>query len=186
MVVDPLESCDSERIRRLHRRSCDRGLLLDTRHPDEVVGGECHLHPYLVPQDADEAQFPCTGHRLQPAEGLLDAFPDTDAHAIAGVSRGALVNRTRTASRRRPLCNVRRDPELPATGDKSLVVLPAVTADGLSSFAGYRIEEHQRRYPFRRAARLRQCRVDDEPVAIVHQRVSDVGKPRRLTIAFPG
>jgi hypothetical protein len=63
------------------------------RQPNEVVGG--HREGEL-PIDLEKPAMPHlaqAGHRLGPAEGLLDAFADALRERIAGMTGDAVIDR---------------------------------------------------------------------------------------------
>src|SRR6185295_234271 len=101
------------------RSPCGRSCrcLEQATHPHEVVRrrGECedpfHPGPAAVAQLAEQ------GNGLEPAEGLLDllTFPLTDR--IAGMTRGATIDRTPAPRAGRVLRDVRGGPELAQGGD---------------------------------------------------------------------
>src|SRR5690348_11015727 len=88
-------------------RSC--GVLRQIADPDEVVDrrgkGEHPVHPAgpAMPKFAHEP------YGLEPSEYFLNELPLALAHQVAGVARGAAIDRTRTI--RGVLGHVRRHPE---------------------------------------------------------------------------
>src|SRR5215831_15197137 len=71
------------------------------------------------PVHAARTPMPCLAHqshRLEPAEDLLDALAPALAERIAGVARGAAVDRAGAVGR--VLCHVRRHAQQPDRGDE--------------------------------------------------------------------
>src|SRR5262245_24644316 len=75
------------------------GLLRQLADPDEVVDrrGE-GVHP-IDPGRPTMPELPHQADRLEPAEDLLDELAFPLAHQVAGMARGAAIDRTRTIRR---------------------------------------------------------------------------------------
>src|SRR5712691_9453029 len=90
----------------------DADQVIDRQPEDEHPAYPCPAAVAHLAQQAD---------RLEPAEDLFDSLAFPLAHPVAGVARGALIDRTRTI--RRVLGHVRRHLEQPEGLDEVAAVI---------------------------------------------------------------
>jgi hypothetical protein len=125
------------------------------------------------------ATVPCLAQQpdgLQPPEDLLHALAFPLARPVAGVARGASIDRTRPV--RGVLGHVRRHLDQPEGLDEVPRVIPFVGADR-DPVRGRHVAEHlQGRSALPVAARPRHAPLDRQAVAILHEDMALVGELR--------
>ena len=148
----------------LHRRDCGAQVS----HAHQIVGGAGEgKHPVHFVHPA-MPNLPHERNRLQPAEAFFDPLPLLLADDVAGVPRGAAINRAAPAASQ-ILRHVRRHAEIPALLHKIPRVKSFVAAHRHRLGAAKLLQHDQRRIPLRRAVGLKHFRVHDQSVAILYQ-----------------
>src|SRR5438477_6171271 len=133
--------------------------------------------------DAFEASLSETADRLHPSEDLLDALADALAHGVAGEPRRACVDRG--AAPLRALCNVRDDVHFAAAVHEVAGVVALVARDRDALLADKRLADHlQRASALRVSGRGRDTEIDEQAIAILHQRVRAVRELRLFAEAL--
>src|SRR5260221_9461837 len=148
---------------------------------DNVVGGGSENEE---PRDEGPPAMTGLAHHadsLHPAEGLLDALAFDHADGIAGMTRGAAIDR-RTAVGR-VLRDGPRASALAAAGDEVGGVVVLVGANRASA-AGLGLDHGESRRALGGAAGLAQPRRDDEPVAVLREDIPHVAELGLLALAF--
>ena len=163
----------------LHRRNCGGQVS----HAHQVVGGAGHGKNPIHSTDSAMPHLPHQRNRLQPAEALFDSLSLSLAEGVTCVPRGAAINRA-AAAPFEVLRYMRRHPQIPALGYKSVRVESFVSAYRHRLRAGKFLQHHQRRVALRRPVGLEHFRVHDQTIAILHQQIPRVTQLRLLAFAF--
>ena len=152
-------------------------------HAHQIVGGAGQGEDPVHFAHPAMANLPHERDRLQPAEAFFDPFPLLLADGVTRVPRGAAINRAAPASSQ-VLRHVWRHAQMAALLHKPERVEPSVTAHRQRLRAGKPLHHDQRRIAFRRTVRLKDFRVHDQSVAVLHQQVPAVTQPGLLPLAF--
>ena len=143
---------------------------------EQVVGRADQCSRKLRPAAALEARVPNAAEGLHPAEDLFDQLPLSLTDALAGVPCRAGVDGRSSSSIAR-LRDV--DRATIAHEVRGVVARVAVDRDA-AVLRRVRVEHRDRRAALGVTIRLLDAVVDDEPVAILHQRVHRVARRSRL------
>src|SRR5437899_8317612 len=143
------------------------GLLREIANADQIVDREAEDEH---PAHASRAPVPSLSQqtdRFQPAKDLLDALAFLLAHQIAGMPRGARIDRARTV--RGVLRHVRRHLQPAKVRDEVRRVIPLVGAHGDAPGAADAREHRAGRRALGDPRRRRQLPIDSEAMPVLHQ-----------------
>ena len=150
--------------------------LLST-HPDQIVcsSGEEKLPVYARPAAMMKLSQSADG--FHPAEDFLDALPRALTQVVAAVPRRASVERVALGL----AGDVRRRIELPQRLDEAACVIAFVGSDGYTT-SGQTGDQADGGVALTGSGRRHHARVDDEPVAILHEHFAQVGELRLVPL----
>src|SRR5206468_7671704 len=134
-----------------------------------------HEHPADAPPTA-VARLPHQSDRLEPAEDLFDPLALLLTHLVAGVARGASIDRTRTV--RGVLGHVRGHPEHAQGPDEVATVIGFIRRQSDPPGQRHRPDHFEGSSALTVAVRWSEAAVDCEAVAILHQHVALVAEFR--------
>src|SRR6266850_3068157 len=152
--------------------------------PDQVVDGHSedeHPADSLRPPMARLAE---QAGRLEPAEDLLDELPLSLAHDVAGVARGAAIDRTRTI--RGVLGHVRRHLQPAQTSHEIPGVIPFVGAQRDPAGAREGGGHGERRLSLGVPRCGCQARIHRQAMTVLHQDVTLVAQLGLVRLALAG
>lgn len=142
------------------------------RQPDEVIGGGCKGEGEAHPVAAPKPRLLLPRDRLDPAEALLDLLADAQAEPVACVPRRTPVDGRRSAAQ--VLRHMRRHPHRSQLVDEVLRVISLVGRERDPPRAvGARRDHIQSGDAFGMDVRGSQAGVDEQRVAVLHQRMAD-------------
>src|SRR3984893_1143303 len=151
---------------------------------DQVVGGADQIGVHLYPLAATVARFAQTADGLHPAEGLLDSFTDPLADRITRLTGGPRVE-CGTSGPRLILRHVRGNVERPTAGDEVAGVVTLIAAQGDAAAARQSFVSHRDRRPsLGPAIRRLDLKVNQQRIAVLHQRVGRVTKLSFLALTL--
>src|SRR5580704_532605 len=154
---------------------------------DQVVSRAGEEEPASVSLPTLEAQLAATSDGLGPAEALLDPLADALTDRVAGVPCGSAVDRS--AAIGGVLGDVWSDLPLAASLAEVAVVVGLVRAHrSTTSGAATALpaEHEQGSLGLGVAGRLGELEVDEQAVAVLHQRVAGIAELGLLAAAFAG
>ena len=139
----------------------------DVAYSNEVESG-CREGEH--PADSFSTSMPClpkVRHRFHPTEDFLNPLALSLTYRVTAVSGRTPVYSASTA-RAQPLRDMRRDRQVTKLGNESTSVVPLVRAQ--CDLPGRQLcDHHDRRLALRHTIGMRQARVDNQPVSILHQ-----------------
>jgi len=156
---------------------------LQSRDAQQIVGGANHISGELRLDLSDEAGFSESTYGLHPAKDFLEALSRLLAHGIALTARGACIQPRRNVIL--DLSDVRRDVALPEQFDERFVVIALVGSERAHVLPRLPSEVQQRRGGAQFGQRGGgHGHVDQQAVAVFHERVRPVGEFRWLAVTF--
>jgi hypothetical protein len=161
--------------------SCRR--CLQTRHSEQVIRGADDVGGKLGLRQTHEAALTQAANRLHPAEDLLHPFALTLADGVALVACRARVKSRRAATLHPG--DVGRDLASSEQRDEGLGVIALVGAERAHVLASVTSAVDQRRSCLGLGkGGIGYGQIDEQAVAILHQRVCRIGQLRRLSVAL--
>lgn len=121
-----------------------------------------------------------TTHRLDPAEGLFDHLSPAQTHRVALATRGASIDGAAADLAR----HVRPDTAPFERSHEFRRVIALVRTHRRARLAHTAVDHPDRRFPLRATRGLRALDIDDEPVAVLRQRVRHVAQLRLSEFAL--
>src|SRR6266851_299952 len=156
--------------------------LGEVAEADQIVDRQAEDEHPVHASPAAMARLAQQADRLEPAEDLFDALAFPLAHSVAGVTRGASIDRTRPV--RGVLRHVRRHLDQPEGLDEVPRVIAFVGADR-DPLRGRHVAEHlQGRGALPVPARPGDAALDRQAVAIVHEYVPLIGELGLVALRF--
>src|ERR1700687_880870 len=156
-------------------RSCERQIT----HSDQVVGGSREGKHPTDPGHAAMASFAQCGDGFEPAEDFFDSFALALTNRIAGTASSAIIDHAGWPAR-----NMRSGLVIAQLSYKLFTVVALVRAQRDPTAAWNLFHHRQRGLRFGLARGLSQARVDHQPIAVLHQHVSEIAKLCRLAFGL--